>query len=622
MLHAIAACSFLSAQKYLVSDIPENLKKGADAVIRESSELYTVKSVNAMTVITKQATTIMDRSGEEHSYVYIPYNPTTKVSDIKVVVYDENGVEKKKYSKKDFGDFTHNSNGALYVEDRILVLKPGYDKYPYTVEYTYETSTSNTVYLNSLNPINAFDVSLQNAELKIINNSGLKLRSKALNTTYGTVNKSENGTTSSYSYSGIPAFKHQDLAPSIKALAPRVEFALENFSLANSQGDLSSWDNFGKWYNTLLKPVSVVTPEIKKEVDALNLTGSTKQKVKTLYQYMQNKTRYVFIAMGIGGWQPMPAEEVSKKGYGDCKGLTNYMRTLLDAAGIPSYYAVIYDNPTEFKFDKDFPKLDGNHVILMVPTEDGPIWLENTSQLMAFNHLSYTSHNRNVLAIKNNGVELIDTPVYKPEDSKEILNAEINLHPELGITSNVKFEYSGGQYDQNIHLVTKKNEELKSYMKDNFYGIKFAEVSVNDLKNDRDNAKVSYNLDFKAKDFSKKLGNDLFFPVMPFYRSRPLVENEERVLPFETTFPLEDDYTLKYIAPEGYSFSEVPTSVEFSSEFGKYKMSFQQQGNTLTVHRVLTINKGSYPKEKYKDYVAFRKKTSYNDSAKIILAKK
>lgn len=128
VLHAVAVCSIVSAQKYAVSEIPENLKKGAEAVIRESSEVYTVKSVNSMTVATKNATTIMDRSGEDHSMVYIPYNPTTKVSDIKVVIYDQNGVEKKKYSKKDFSDFTHNPSGALYVEDRILVLRPGYDQ--------------------------------------------------------------------------------------------------------------------------------------------------------------------------------------------------------------------------------------------------------------------------------------------------------------------------------------------------------------------------------------------------------------------------------------------------------------------------------------------------------------
>jgi hypothetical protein len=33
-------------------------------------------------------------------------------------------------------------------------------------------------------------------------------------------------------------------------------------------------------YNNLLTPVSVVTPEIKAEVTALNLTGTTSEKVK------------------------------------------------------------------------------------------------------------------------------------------------------------------------------------------------------------------------------------------------------------------------------------------------------------------------------------------------------
>jgi hypothetical protein len=61
---------------------------------------------------------------------------------------------------------------------------------------------------------------------------------------------------------------------------------------------------------------------------------------------MQNKTRYVNVSIGIGGWQPMIPEDVRRKGYGDCKGLTNYMKTLLDAAGIKSYYSVITSDET------------------------------------------------------------------------------------------------------------------------------------------------------------------------------------------------------------------------------------------------------------------------------------
>ncbi len=50
------------------------------------------------------------------------------------------------------------------------------------------------------------------------------------------------------------------------------------------------------------------------------------------------------VVEGIGGWKPMLVEDVRKKGYGDCKALTNYMRTLLQAAGIKSYYCIITDD--------------------------------------------------------------------------------------------------------------------------------------------------------------------------------------------------------------------------------------------------------------------------------------
>ncbi len=57
----------------------------------------------------------------------------------------------------------------------------------------------------------------------------------------------------------------------------------------------------------------------------------------------------------------MLVEDVRKKGYGDCKALTNYMRTLLQAAGIKSYYCRIKDDWFNQKYDEDFPKMFGNH---------------------------------------------------------------------------------------------------------------------------------------------------------------------------------------------------------------------------------------------------------------------
>ena len=609
------------AQDYKISSIPENLLSNANAVIRESSEDHIMKSVNEMEIKQSSAITILNTAGDSFATVYIPYDPTTKVSNIKVELYDEFGKLFKTFSKKDFSDYTNNPSSGLYVDNRVLVLRPISTIYPYTVKTSYDTNTSDTTFLN-FRPLWTYRLAVEKSSFSMLNQSGIKIRTKINDKPLAKVTHSEEGNLWKYSYQNIEAITEENLSPSLDYLIPQVEFSPEKFSLAGKQGDMTDWNSFGKWYyHQLMSPVSVVTPEILAEVAALNLKGTTSEKVKTLFQYMQNKTRYVFIAMGIGGWQPMPASEVSKKGYGDCKALTNYMRTLLTAAGIPSYYAIIYNGDSVINFDKDFPKFSGNHAILMVPTEKEPIWLENTSQRIAFNHLSYSSHNRNVLAVKENGIELINTPIYKPEESKEKLIGKINIAEDGSISSTANFEFSGGQYDSNLRLFSLKNDELIEALKNRHYNLKIDQIAVQNLKNDRDDAKIIFDLNLKANSFSKKIGNDLFFPVMPYYQSVSFSSNDERKLPFENSFPFQDDYEVEFSIPEGYKFSEIPKSTNLTTEFGTYTINYDLKDNKLFVHRILTINKGLYPKEKYSEYIAFRKKTASNDNTKVLISK-
>src|SRR5690625_198168 len=87
-------------------------------------------------------------------------------------------------------------------------------------------------------------------------------------------------------------------------------------------------------------------------------------KTRKIYQYIQDKVRNVSVQIGIGGWKPMPAMEVDKLSYGDCKALTNYTKVLLDALGIPSYYTVLYADSNTIDIHEDFVSFQGNHVIL------------------------------------------------------------------------------------------------------------------------------------------------------------------------------------------------------------------------------------------------------------------
>lgn len=616
-------CLFLKAQDFKISSINPELKNNAYAVIRNHSENYIVNSVSDMDIFEDTAISIMNASGDDFATITIPYDPFSKVSDIKVSLYDQDGKEIKKYSKKDFSDVSNNPSNALYVDNRVLYLRPISSNYPYTIRYSYTTKTSNTAYLNYFRPINQFNLAVEKSEIAVENKSGIQLNSKVENSATAKVDKSESGGKIVFSYQNISALEREILCPNIDLLVPHIDFALQKFSLAGNIGDNTSWNVLGKWYyKNLISPKSKITPEIKKEISDLNLTGTTSEKVKKIYQYMQGKTHYILVSMGIGGWQPMDADDVRKKGYGDCKALTNYMRIMLEAAGIPSYFCVINDNPSAKLYDPNFIELSGNHAVLMIPTEKDPIWLENTSQNIAFNHLNYTSHYRNVLAVKEEGIELINTPVYKPEDSKELLRSQVKINADNSIVSTSKFTFSGGQYDLNMQLFAFSNAEIKDAMKNRHGNLKIENLQVSNLKNDRDHAEINYEIALKAADYSKKLGNDLFFRVMPFYSSSQFSTNSnDRILPFENSFPFQDDYEIEFEIPVGYQFSELPKDQELKSEFGQYSINFKTENGKLKVHRILTINRGTYPKEKFQIYMDFRKKAASFDSTKVLITK-
>ncbi|WP_084403468.1 DUF3857 domain-containing protein [Epilithonimonas caeni] len=609
------------SQNYGISEIPEELKKDANAVIRNISSEYVIKAENSIELKKKIIISILNKAGEGNSYVYIPYDKYSKISDIKIKVLDENGKQIKTYSKSDLNDVSQSDDSYLYSDDRALRMRIINPVYPYTIETSYTERSSDTVFLPVLQPYMDENVSVQNWSVEFKNESGIKLRKKVTETSFGKAEITESDNFLKAVYKNLPAYKDESYSPDQRVVVSKVEFALDRACLKGVCGDFSNWNSFANWYKGLLEPVSVVTPEIQQEVDALALTGTVSEKVQKIYQYMQSKTRYVFVAIGIGGWQPMSADDVRKKGYGDCKALTNYMRVLLKAAGIPSYYSVIYSDKTAKVFDKDFPKMDGNHVILCVPTEDGNIWLENTSQNIAFNHLSYRTMDRNVIMVKDSTAELIDTPKSLSENNKEILRIKANISADNTLSVSSNFNFSGGMYDMLLPLVSLSPTDQKDALKKRYDYLQFSNIDLTNLDNDRSGAKITFDLNFKANNYSKSLGADIYFRAIPFLDSDFHLENTDRKLPIEIPFGFTDDYEVEYTIPETYKFSEILSPVKIDSEFGSFSMEFIPVDKKLLVKRKFMLKKGTFSPDKISDYINFRKKTNKIDHTKILITK-
>ena len=81
--------------------------------------------------------------------------------------------------------------------------------------------------------------------------------------------------------------------------------------------------------------------------------------------YVSTQFHYIGIAFGIGRYQPHSAAEVLANQYGDCKDKHTLLASLLTAAGIPAYPALIN---TSREVDEEVPSPGQfDHVITVVP---------------------------------------------------------------------------------------------------------------------------------------------------------------------------------------------------------------------------------------------------------------
>ena len=150
---------------------------------------------------------------------------------------------------------------------------------------------------------------------------------------------------------------------------------------------MDNWQTYGAWQYQLLNGRDQIPPTLKEELQRRTANcNTTYEKIAAVYQYLASTTRYVSIQLGIGGLQPIAAADVHRTGFGDCKGLSNYMRAMLTELGIPSTYTVI--STTSRRLLADFASANqNNHVILQVPLPNDTLWIECTNPTLPLGYV-------------------------------------------------------------------------------------------------------------------------------------------------------------------------------------------------------------------------------------------
>ena len=630
----IFACFFyfffttlLFAQKteFATTTIADSLKQNANSVVRLDQIDILISSQRNMNVKQKRVVTVLNEKGQEAINAYEYYDKRRTIVSIQAIVFDAFGNEVKKIKRKDFKDQSSVDGGTLFSDGRVVYFDYTPIQYPFTVVYESEVETSTTAFVPEWMPLNNYLVSIEKSILNVQYPENLGFRKRELNFSKFKVTKTiDTSTQLSYLATNIPAQKYEDYSPSINTIFPRVMMGLEYFNLEGVDGNAKTWKEFGKWWSD---KILVGTDELPEEtrVKMKALVGDEKdpiKKAKIIYKYVQEKSRYVSIQEGIGGWKPMLVKDVDRLGYGDCKALSNYTKSLLNAVDVPSYYTKLYGSREKQNIESDFVSQQGNHIILTIPNGDNYVFLECTSQDDPFGYQANFTDDRDVLVIKPEGGEIIRTKNYENKDNSQTNKGKYSLDENGDLTGTLTMVSKGSQYSK-FHIETRLPTEQERHYKEFWDNINNLKINKTTFSNDKEKVSFTENMDISADNYGKISNGKMIFVVNVYNQYRGNVKRiRNRITPFEIQRGYYDTDEISINLPVGFSIESLPNNFELNTKFGEYKTEIIKKDNTnLTYKRSIFIKKGLYKKTEYDEYRLFIEQISRNDNAKIILIK-
>jgi hypothetical protein len=617
-------CFGKKTNKFPTCDIPEELKTNADAVIRQESEITEIISHKELKYHTDYAVTILNENGSGYGELVIFYDKSSHISNLKINIYNSEGKLIERVKSNKIEDYSA-SGSNLFSDNRVKHYKTIQSEYPYTIQYSYDKSYNGFINLNSWYPYGSYRCSVQNSKFEVHVSDSNNFRYKAYNTDIEPkVSENDGKKIFLWCAENLKALKKEPYSPPSADIFPHVKCATNTFSMEKVDGSMKSWKDFGKWSYVLNKNRDLFTPETENKIkELIKDCKNEREKVTTLYQYLQNKTRYVSIQVGIGGWQSFTAQSVEDKAYGDCKALSNYMKAMLKVAGIPSKYTLISAGRSHNKLDKDFVRNSFNHAILMVPLKQDTMWLECTDKYCATGFLGSFTDNREALCIDENGGELIHTPTYKLTDNTQIQSATIIIGLDGNAKAKIDTKYKGLQHSNVRRLFRLGAEDQKKYLYDdiNLPDFKINSFSINEKKKQLPIAEL--NLDLDIRNYASKSGDRLFIPLNLMNRDTYIpkkIKNRKTDI-YKSRNYLDIDSTCFEI-PKGYEIESIPKNKSITSDFGSYEYTVKQDSNIVTYVRKVKYTEFRLPANRYEELRNFMKSKVRADKARLVIKKK
>jgi tetratricopeptide (TPR) repeat protein/transglutaminase-like putative cysteine protease len=370
-----------------------------------------------------------------------------------------------------------------------------------------------------------------------------------------------------------------------------------------------SWEEVGRWYGSLQQERVKPSPEVRTRAAELTKgAGDDNAKLLAIYKYVSTQFHYIGIAFGIGRYQPHPAAEVLSNQYGDCKDKHTLFASLLDAAGIKAYPALI---SSAHELDLDVPSPGQfDHVIGVVPQASGFLWFDTTTEVAPFAYLVKPLRDKQALVIQDNKPpSLVATPLDPPSKLSQTFTLNGKLDDTGTLTGKIDRTVRGDDTELLFRSAFRRTPmpQWKDLIQQISYGSGFAGdvsvVTVSSPEKTDEPFRLAYS--YTRKDYPDWSGRQISSPLPPFLGqtlekpANPIILGELGTMQYESHVEL----------PKGYS-PELPANLDLKEDFADYYASYTVKDGVLITERHFVVKLREVPLSKYDAYKKFAKAVS------------
>ena len=396
-----------------------------------------------------------------------------------------------------------------------------------------------------------------------------------------------------YVATDVPAVEQEPLQPPWTEVLPHVHVST-----------YKSWDEMGKWYWGLIKDQLVPDDEVRQRAEALTKgLKDDRAKVRAIYDYVSQKTRYVALEFGIHGFKPYRCAQIFARGFGDCKDKATLIVTMLGALGIKAT-PVIVRTANKGDIEPSPASLAPfDHMIAYVPSLD--VYLDGTAEYTG--ELELPAMDRGALALQVNegAAKLVHLPDPPATDSVSEHKVDATVAADGSAQLDWRADIVGveaGEWRVRFHADATRKQRVQQMMASILPGTVVSAIDAGNLEDVEQ--KVTLHVKGKVPQFARAADGSLDVPLgrkEHLVRDYAPVTTRKLDVRLYTQWVQVDDWTVHL--PPGAKVKSSTQAMKGTSPFGSYDVAVEQTGSALHVKTTVTLAKTRILAA---DYPAFR----------------